>query len=1424
MRTYNRICVVLALTMTVVAGSAMSANAPPAILGPSNITVVQNSSAVAVSGLSVIDPDAGSNPLSLTLTVTNGTLSMTLPGNVSSNGNTISFLADQTAATTALGTLQYTPNLGYFGSDTITIVVNDLGDGGVNTPAQTTKTIAILVDRAPTITAPADFTTTLNTATPALSFTVDDLDTLASSVGVVGTSDDQTVIPNGNIIIGGSGTSRNVTATPTSTPGVVTITLTATDPSGIASTATFKITVLPNTAPLISGLVDQIIFEDSTAVQTFTIIDGESLPGQLTLKATSSDPTIVQNSSIVFTPNGNNPSVAITPVPFHPGIVMITVSVTDLGGLFSSQTFKLTILHVNHAPILAGGSPTLSSIPANSGTGAFNPGTLVSSFANPLITEHDLLDSKGIAIIGVNSANGAWRFSIDNGANWQVISPLTSNGNATVLTSNALTRVQFVPNTNFAGTATMAFRAWDGTDGNPSGTSGVTVSANGGNSAYSNTSDTATITVTPINTQPSFICGPNQTVNEDSGPDVITAFAFNISPGIFASESTQVLTFNVTNSNNALFSAQPAITASGDLSFTPAPDANGSALVSVVLMDNGGTALGGSDTSGTQTFTITVNAVNDAPSFTLPTPSVTVIKNSSPSTFLNFATQISAGPANESSQGLSFVLTSTNLGLYSTPPTMTSNGNLSFAVAPSAVGTDTVSVKLMDTGGTAFGGFDTSPVQMFTINIVPPNSAPSFTLPATAVSVNEDSGPSSQPAFATAISPGINPNESAQNLTFIISGNTNPSLFSVAPAISALGTLSFTPAPNINGVATISVLLMDDGGTAGGGVDSSPVQTFTITVNPVNDPPSFTLPNTAILAVNTFPSTLFDFATNLSPGPSDESNQAIHFNIVNVSNPALFSVAPSIVVSSITSNGNLTFTPAPGATGTATISINAQDNGGVANGGVDTSANQTFTITLFNPPPNSPPSFTLPNPNVFVPVNAPAQTILNFATNISPGPPFEANQAVTFTITSNSNPGLFSIAPSIVVSSLTSNGNLIFTPAPNKFGKAVITVMAKDNGGTLNGGVDTSLPQTFIINIVGAPTATNSQLTVTEDIVTNGALSATDPQGLPLTYSIVSNGTLGTATIANPALAVFTYTPNLHVAGTDQITFKVNNGYVDSNVATVTIFIVPVNYPPSVDSLDATPNPASVAQSVTFFAAGSDIEDGANLTYAWSFGDGKSATGNQVTHAYATAGVFTATVTITDTGGVSTSKSITITVIAAVYGTGPDTNGNGVADPLEQAILTLDPNANPVPANGPIALHIDNLAIKLNFTRKNSDGITLTGVLAGLQSLAFQGQIVAADIGGVVQAFKLDSKLKAKTTGGTAALAVNRRLKGMRYTFKLKGNFATPLAGFGLTSAGASNAPVTVPLTILFGTSGYVYKANMKYTAIANKNGSAKLQ
>src|SRR4030095_2491047 len=108
-------------------------------------------------------------------------------------------------------------------------------------------------------------------------------------------------------------------------------------------------------------------------------------------------------------------------------------------------------------------------------------------------------------------------------------------------------------------------------------------------------------------------------------------------------------------------------------------------------------------------------------------------------------------------------------------------------------------------------------------------------------------------------------------------------------------------------------------------------QTFTITVNPVNDVPSFTKGSDQTVALNAGPQTVANWATNISAGPSNESGQTLTFQVVGNSNSALFSAGPSI-----SSNGTLTYTPATNVSGFAAITVNLKDNGGTTNGGVDT--------------------------------------------------------------------------------------------------------------------------------------------------------------------------------------------------------------------------------------------------------------------------------------------------------------------------------------------------------------------------------------------------------------------------------------------------------------------------------------------------------
>ena len=235
--------------------------------------------------------------------------------------------------------------------------------------------------------------------------------------------------------------------------------------------------------------------------------------------------------------------------------------------------------------------------------------------------------------------------------------------------------------------------------------------------------------------------------------------------------------------------------------------------------------------------------------------------------------------------------------------------------------------------------------------------------------------------------------------------------------------------------------LTDDGGTDNGGVDASPTQTFVINVTTVNDAPSFTKGADETVLEDSGAQTVSAWATAISAGPSDESAQTLTFTVTNNTNAALFSAGPAVNATT----GNLTYTPAGNANGTATITLRLDDNGGVLNGGVNQSATQTFIINVTNI--NDAPSFT-PGANQTVNEDAGAQSVSSFITAISAGPS-EGSQTLTFNIVSNTNGALFSSSPAIA-----SNGTLTYTPAANTSGMATITYNLQDNGGTANGGVD----------------------------------------------------------------------------------------------------------------------------------------------------------------------------------------------------------------------------------------------------------------------------------------------------------------------------------------------------------------------------------
>jgi len=780
----------------------------------------------------------------------------------------------------------------------------------------------------------------------------------------------------------------NSTFTEDGVPIVLDGALTVTDANDTnLESATVRITAGFQTGQDVLGFVD-------TPAITGTF---DPLTGILTLtgSATLADYQTALRS-VTYQNTSQNPNTAARSVAF----------VANDGSANSNTiTTTVTVLSVNDAPSFTASNPPTILEDAGAQTvlswATFNPGPP---------------DESGQSVVGYTVSN------ISNGALFSVAPVVAANGTLT-----------YTAAANVNGVSTFDVVVQD--DG------GI---ANGG--VDTSAPQSFTITVDAVNNAPSFTKGTDQSVNEDAGPQTVNPWATAIDdgdPGV-----TQALTFNVTgNTNPGLFSAGPSVSPTGVLTYTPAAHASGTANLALTLSDDGGTANGGIDTSAPQSFTVTVNPINDTPAFS-PGPNQSVDEDSGAQSVISWATAIDDGDP-ESTQTLTFNITgNTNPSLFSTGPAVSPSGDLTYEPAANASGIATITLTLSDNGGLANGGADTSAPQIFTITVNDINDPPAF-VAGPNQTVNEDAGAQTVSPWATAIDDG-DPG-ATQTLTFNITCNTNPSLFSAGPSVSPTGVLTYTPAANASGTASITLSLSDDGGTANGGDDTSDAQSFTIAVNALNDAPSFIAGPNQSVNEDASAQSVSPWATAIDDG-DPESTQALTFNITGNTNPGLFSAPPAI-----SPTGTLIYTPALNAFGSATITLTLSDNGGTADGGVDTSAPQSFTITINAV--NDAPSFTAgPNESVFE--DAGPQTVSPWATALSPGPANESGQTVSFNITSNTNPSLFSAGPTVSPA-----GVLTFTPAPNANGGASIMLVIQDSGGTANSGVDTSGPQGFSITV-----------------------------------------------------------------------------------------------------------------------------------------------------------------------------------------------------------------------------------------------------------------------------------------------------------------------------------------------------------------------
>lgn len=345
------------------------------------------------------------------------------------------------------------------------------------------------------------------------------------------------------------------------------------------------------------------------------------------------------------------------------------------------------------------------------------------------------------------------------------------------------------------------------------------------------------------------------------------------------------------------------------------------------------------------------------------------------------------------------------------------------------------------------------------------------------------------------------------------------------------GMVFYTPNGNFFGTDSFVYQVADNSG-------ATSQATVTVRVNSVNDTPSAATQSVQVAE---------DGSTSLTLTAVDGDNDTLSYHIERYpSNGKLTGVVP-----------NLTYTPNANFNGSDSFTFYVND------GTVNSSA-ATVNITV-NPTNDQP---TANNQQVQVLEDT---SLAIFMQGSDPD-----NDNLTYVIKNNPANG-----------TLTGSGNSrVYAPNANFNGADSFTFVVND------GTVD-SAEATVSITVSAtndAPVATAQNVTVDEDNQVTITLSATDIDSQSLTYSVVSNPQSGTLSGTGSTLV---YIPNANFDGSDSFTFKANDGSLDSNSATVSISVNPVNDAPVAQSLNLTSS-EDVPLPITLL--GSDVEN-IPLTY-----------------------------------------------------------------------------------------------------------------------------------------------------------------------------------------------------------------------------------
>src|SRR6476661_8716653 len=570
---------------------------------------------------------------------------------------------------------------------------------------------------------------------------------------------------------------------------------------------------------------------------------------------------------------------------------------TGGGALQSSDTATINITAVNDAPV-ATITPTSYSATEQTSLNLKNTGLSISDVdAGSSSVSATLSVTEG----ALNVAAGTSGAVVSNsGTSSVTITGTVAQINA-LLSTNATSTVSYIDNTDAPGaSATLTLNVND--NGNT-----------GGGALQS--SDTATINITAVNDAPvatitptSYSATEQTSLNlkntglsisdVDAGSSSVSATlsvtegALNVAAGtsgaVVSNSGTSSVTITGTVAQiNALLSTNATSTVSY-IDNTDAPGA--SATLTLNVNDNGNT--GGGALQSSDTATINITAVNDAPVATITPTSYSATEQTS----LNLKnTGLSISDVDAGSNSVSVTLSVTegalNVAAGTSGAAVSNSGTSSVTItgtvaqinallstnatstvsyidntdAPGASATLTLNVN--DNGNTGGGALQSSDTA--TINITAVNDAPVATITPTSYSATEqtslnlkntglsisdvDAGSSSVSATLSVTEGALTVVAGTSGATVSNSGTSSVTITGTVAQINALlstngtSTVSYidnTDAPGAS--ATLTLNVNDNGNTGGGTLQSS--DTATINITAVNDAPVATITPTSYSA------------------------------------------------------------------------------------------------------------------------------------------------------------------------------------------------------------------------------------------------------------------------------------------------------------------------------------------------------------------------------------------------------------------------------------------------------------------------------------------------------------------------------------------------------------------------------------------------